>query len=126
MMTIENELEALIKSRYRSVLAFSKALGFENSSTVSTILDRGLLTAGFQNIVKICKALGISADGLAEGKIIPYEAAKLGFTTEEVELIQKYRALDERGKRAVNETTEREYGYVQPFLEESPNATGAG
>lgn len=125
-MTIENELEALIKSRYRSVLAFSNALGFKHSTTVNTILSRGLLTAGFQNIVKICKELGISADGLAEGKIIPYEAKKLDFTTEEVELIQKYRALDERGKRAVNETTEREYGYVQPFLEESPNATGAG
>ena len=30
----------------------------------------------------------------------------------ETELIQKYRALDERGKLAVNDTLNREYSYV--------------
>lgn len=33
----------------------------------------------------------------------------LAFSKEEIELIKKYRALDERGKEAVDETLEREY-----------------
>ena len=43
------------------------------SSTFSTIMKKGVNSATIDSIFKICKELGISADALADGKIIPYE-----------------------------------------------------
>ena len=40
-------------------------------STFATILSRGLDSASVNNILKICQGLGISADHLANGQIVP-------------------------------------------------------
>lgn len=66
---IEDRLKKLILKRYGSMIAFSKSIGMANS-TLATILDRGIHKASVTNVIKICKALEISADGLAHGKII--------------------------------------------------------
>lgn len=44
---------------------------------------------------------------------------KNDLSPDEIIHIKKYRALDERGKTAVNETLEREYSYVKPKTEDS-------
>lgn len=41
------------------------------------------------------------------------------FSNNEIAHIKKYRALDERGKQAVDDTLEREYEFVKPKAEES-------
>ncbi len=41
------------------------------------------------------------------------------FTPHEIQHIKKYRALDERGKQAVDNTLDREYEFVKPKIEES-------
>lgn len=66
---VEDRLKKLILKRYGSMIAFSKSIGMANS-TLATILDRGIHKASVTNVIKICKALEISADGLAHGKII--------------------------------------------------------
>ena len=66
---VEDKLKKLIVDRYGSMIAFSKDIGMANS-TLATILERGVKKASVNNIIKICQALGISADGLANGKII--------------------------------------------------------
>lgn len=66
---VEDKLRKLIVDRYGSMIAFSKVVGMPNS-TLATILERGVKKASVNNIIKICQALGISTDGLANGKII--------------------------------------------------------
>ena len=69
-MTTEQKLKDLILSRYKSVREFV----LENDltySNVDSILRRGLQNATWSNVLKLCDALKISADELAEGKIVP-------------------------------------------------------
>jgi predicted transcriptional regulator len=69
-MSIEEELKEYILSRYDSLREFSITADIPNS-TVNTILIRGVENAKVANVIKICKALNISADALADGKIEP-------------------------------------------------------
>ena len=39
-------------------------------STLDSIFKRGLQNASIANIIKLCNALNISADGLSNGKVI--------------------------------------------------------
>lgn len=66
---VEDRLRKLIVERYGSMIAFSKSIGMANS-TLATIMERGVNKASINNIIKICEALGISADSLAHGQIV--------------------------------------------------------
>lgn len=67
-MTIENQLKKLILDHYESIRDFSFKIDMP-CSTLNTILTRGIKSATLANILKICNALHISADALADGKI---------------------------------------------------------
>lgn len=67
-MTIEDELRNLIIERYGNLKAFSNQTGIKYT-TLHSVLTRGVSKAGVNTICSICKALNISADALAEGKI---------------------------------------------------------
>ena len=69
MVSTEDKLKELILTKYDSIKAFSDTIGLPNSTVVS-ILNRGVLNAKVENIITICNALNISADALAEGKIV--------------------------------------------------------
>jgi predicted transcriptional regulator len=69
-MTIEDKLKDLILKRYHSVREFT----MENDipyTTIHSIFKRGIGNSSVNNVIKICKALGISADALADGEISP-------------------------------------------------------
>lgn len=110
-MTIEQELKALIVKRYGSAKNFALEINMPNS-TLDNIFRRGVLNSSVTNIIKICNALEISADELADGKIVSRSASAVwasSLTSGETDAIKKYRALDERGKMAVDSTLAREY-----------------
>ena len=67
-MTIEEKLKALILSKYRSVLVFTNSIGMPYT-TMSSIFKRGVQNSSISNIIKICNALNISADALAQNRI---------------------------------------------------------
>ena len=85
---IEDRLRKMIIKEYGSMFAFSKEIGMANS-TLATILDRGINKASISNVLKICKALDISADGLAHGKIIPRTSNKQESAVDIEEIIEK-------------------------------------
>lgn len=68
-MTTEEKLKDLILSRYKSVREFVIKIDMPYT-TIASIFNRGIDNSSVSNIIKICKALGISADALAEGKIV--------------------------------------------------------
>jgi predicted transcriptional regulator len=71
-MTTEDKLKDFILTKYRSLREFTQEINMPYS-TMTTILKRGIDNSNVQNIIKICQALEIKADDLAEGNIVPIE-----------------------------------------------------
>lgn len=69
-MRIEEKLREYILSNYKSIREFVKVAGLPYT-TMDGILKRGIANASIGNVLKICKALQISADELANGRIVP-------------------------------------------------------
>lgn len=68
-MTIEEELKQFILSRYHSLREFTMSTDIPYT-TLDSILKRGIKNSAVSNIMKICHALRISADSLANGSIV--------------------------------------------------------
>ena len=108
-MSIEHELKTLILEKYKSIRAFSINLELPNS-TMDTILKRGISGTAISTVIKICNALEIDVNSLADGQIKPKPfVSKLQYSFEEEEHIKKYRTLDEHGKRNVDNILQNEY-----------------
>lgn len=77
-MTTEDKLKGLILKKYHSVREFALTHDIPYT-TIHSIFRRGIGNSSVSNIVKICKALGISTDALADGEIkaIDDKSAKL-------------------------------------------------
>lgn len=78
------------------------------------------------NIASLAKILNVSPTLLLKDEIteiVPYKS-NLVITEEETEHIKKYRALDERGKAAVDTTLENEYKFVTAKSKDIQNAAG--
>ena len=71
-MNVEERLKELIVNQYGTMKDFTDHIGVPNS-TFANILRRGVKNANVLTIIKICQALGISTDDLAEGRIVPLE-----------------------------------------------------
>lgn len=69
-MTIEEQLKQFIVIKYGTVRNFCEQTNIPQS-TLSTIFKRGIQRTSIDLIFKICDELAISADAIAEGKIIP-------------------------------------------------------
>lgn len=141
---IETLLKEFILKRYGNQSAFSAEIGVPNS-TIDGILgkkksekktdeqhdskrkqSKGIMGASFSSVAKIAAGLGLSLDGLAEGKLIPYGKSENDFSDEEWEMIMKYRDLDERGQENVTTMLDHEHERSKPFGEDSRHATGHG
>lgn len=68
IMTLEEELKMIIKTKYGSVAAFAKKIDVPYM-TIMSIFKRGIMSATLTNVKIICKELGISLDALVKGKI---------------------------------------------------------
>ena len=74
-MTVEERLKELIIKQYGTMKDFTDHIGIPNS-TFANILRRGVQNANVLTIIKICQALEISTDDLAEGKIVPLKRSE--------------------------------------------------
>lgn len=74
-MSIEDRLKQLILMRYHSVREFTLQHEIPYT-TMDSIFRRGISNSSVTNVIKICKALGISADELADGRITPVTKKK--------------------------------------------------
>lgn len=69
-MTIEEKLKSLILTKYKSIREFVQYADMPYSS-VDSMFRRGIHNSSVSNVIKLCKALNISADELANGRIVP-------------------------------------------------------
>lgn len=68
-MTTEEKLKQFILTKHRSILEFTQSINMPYG-TMSSIFKRGIDNSSVNNIIKICNALQISADELANGNIV--------------------------------------------------------
>jgi len=83
-------------------------------------IERGLRPARDAEIHDIALHFGVSADYLlglpaTSTDTVPH-LGPIVSDKQEIALIEKFRALDDRGKRAVMDTVDREYSYVEKDL----------
>ncbi len=70
--SIEAQLKDIILTKYKSLLSFTKTIGLPYS-TLDSVFKRGVNNTSVTTIIKICQALGISTDKLAQGEIVYIE-----------------------------------------------------
>ncbi len=100
-MSVEEELKELIISRYKSLRQFSIEIDLPYT-TLSGMLERGIGNAGIQKVIKICQALAIDTDALADGRIEERKINDEAVTFREKNLLKKYRSIDMNGKETVD------------------------
>ena len=98
-MTTEKKVKDLILKRYHSIREFSIATDIPYT-TLDSILKRGIGNSSVTNVIKICKALGISVDALADGKIVPISRQTI-IQTKTAELV----AIEKILSNAINQLT---------------------
>lgn len=129
-MTKEEQLKAFILTKYKSLREFTQ----ENNipySTMTTILKRGIDNSNVTNIIKICQALQISADELAEGKIVPNVVNEANTTSVEniiayaKQRLSNCKNLTINNKKATDDVIERIVNALDIVLEiEKRNCKG--
>ena len=109
MSSIEEKLKDIIIKNYNTVKEFAAKINIPYT-TMDSILKRGVEKANVLNIIKICDALNIEADALANGKIQSrYNRIEPNMSSAEIEHIYKYRKIDIYGKDVVDTVLDKEY-----------------
>jgi len=105
----EDKITALIKEKYKSIREFSNISGIPNSTIVS-MLKNGLGGTSVDTVLLVCKCLNLSIEELNGAKNQPKELPLTAdVSPEELEIIKKYRSLDNRGKKAIHNLLDYEY-----------------
>lgn len=91
-MSIEEKLKEYILMQYKSIREFVSVVGLPYT-TVDGILKRGIMKSSVENILKICSVLGISADELANNRIVPVNSNKASHDLGEMLLFVKTNRL---------------------------------
>lgn len=101
-MTIEEQLRELMIKKSGSVNKFSQEIGVPQS-TIFSIFQRGVGKANINSIIAICKALNISTDELAEGRITPLniETMPEGTYRGKSEILIEFESLSNKDKEQV-------------------------
>ena len=95
-MSIEEKLKDLILSRYKSIREFTLEIDLPYT-TLDSLFRRGINNSSVSNVLKVCKALHISGDALAQGKIVPIQEqnqVKSLYNGDQVETYEKIHKLD--------------------------------
>ena len=92
MGKLENDLRDLIIRRYGTLNNFCKKEGIPNS-TISTIFSKGVGKGNITTMIKLCRALHISTDALADGYIQPIISESILKTDDLEEIIEVVKSL---------------------------------
>jgi phage repressor protein C with HTH and peptisase S24 domain len=125
-LTIEEKLKNKILKEFKSIRAFTLHIN-EPYSTINMMLKRknGVYGASITTIIKICNALNISADGLANGEIVEKEIniKSYNLSQNENELLSKIKSLTSQQQTKLIEMIDLMFDYdedeMTDYLEEN-------
>lgn len=115
-MTTEEKLKDYILTKYKSVREFTIMADIPYT-TVKSILDRGVGNSSVNNVIKICKALHISADALANGEIIPRYEKSLESVSDIRDIVNDAKARLSNGDHLVINGKPVDIEYVEPIID---------
>ena len=93
-MSKEDVVESLIKGSHRTVKDFARAIDLPYT-TLLGMLKRGLGTASVDNIIKVCKGLGITVEQLLSTEILSASIVPFYVNEHEKLLVVGYRCKPE-------------------------------
>lgn len=100
-MTIEEQVKSIIIQKYKSVRAFTQAIGVPYS-TIDSMLKKGIGGTGVQTVLKVCHALEIDPDSIETGnirKVSPAAPSAADFPDEEKRLLFHFHSLNSEGRQ---------------------------
>lgn len=115
-MTPEEKLKNLILSRYRSIREFTIAIDMPYT-TIDSIFRRGIGNSSVSNVIKICKALGISADALANGEIAPNCRPSTDPKTDVRDIVNDAKAKLSHGTQLTIDGVTIDVEYIEPIID---------
>lgn len=116
-MTIENKLKNLILERYKSIREFSLSIDMPYS-TIDSIFKRGIGNSSVTNVIKICKALRLSVDALANGELLPIsESTKSSEIVDVNDLVHDVKSKLSHSDNLVFEGRAIEIEIVEPIID---------
>lgn len=108
-MTVEEQVKSVIIQKYKSIRAFTQAIGVPYS-TIDSMLKKGIAGTGIQTVIKVCHALEIDVESIQTNKIksslTPTQIEMKEFSEDERNLINNYRMLNNDGKAKVVDDVE--------------------
>lgn len=113
-MTIGNRVKTIRKSLKLNQTDFANRIGLKQSGL--SAIEKGKVPVLDRNIKNICSEFRIDEHWLrtGEGKMLCNTSDEsIVCCSEELELIKKYRILDEHGKKVVNFVLAEEYHRIQ-------------
>lgn len=105
-MNINQEIQELILSKFKSVNQFANAVGIPYT-TIKGGLERGVLGMSAQYVIRICQALLIDVESLVNGEIVPI-THKAELNSDEFYLVSCYRNTDSYGKEIIFDVAKHE------------------
>lgn len=125
---LANNIKKARNNKHLSQRALADVIGVSQQTIGSW--EVGRTSPDNDMLLKLSKFFGITVDELLESSnnTFPFSHIKEPskeihtLTEDERQLIEKYRALDERGKKYVVETAERELEYIIPPLVKNEKA----
>ncbi len=115
-ISLEEKLKKLILSRHKSVLEFATMAGIPYS-TVRSILERGVDNSSVINVIKICNALSISVDALANGYIEKRPKTNQPNVVELNDVVNSTMSEIENAQKLTIDGKEIDIEMIEPMLE---------
>ena len=103
LLTIEEQLKSIIKTRYKSVRAFTNQIGIPYT-TLDSVFKRGISNSGIGTMLKIFESLNLDVESIPTGTLIekspvPAEADTGDEDAGSKALIGYYHQLNEAGQQ---------------------------
>ena len=101
------KLRNIIKSQYKSIRSFSESIGIPNTTLV-TALKNGIGGMAVEKVITICEKLSIDVKTFDP---LPKDPNYF-YTTDEKNVIKKYRQLDADGKERITNMLDFEISQI--------------
>lgn len=101
LLTIEEQLKSIIKTRYKSVRAFTNQIGIPYT-TLDSVFKRGISNSGIGTMLKIFESLDLDVESIPTGTLIKKSPAPAEADTGDKRLngiIENYHQLNEAGQQ---------------------------
>lgn len=116
LLTIEEQLKSIIKTRYKSVRAFTNQIGIPYT-TLDSVFKRGISNSGIGTMLKIFESLDLDVESIPTGTLIKKSPTPAETDTGDKRLdgiIENYHQLNEEGKDALADRAE-EMTYIPKY-----------